>query len=117
MRASESGFALIEAIAALGVIAVISGMFLMTVQSSAQARRHVEQVRAGTLVARSRLDQAVALARFDASGRDGAFDWSARVAPYAGAANGPGLQEVTVTVSDHASGAPVAQLRTLRLAR
>ncbi len=78
---TEAGFALIEAVSALSVIAVVSAMFLAAVQSSAMTHRHLAELRAANLVARSRLDQAIEQARFDGSGRDGTFAWTARVAP------------------------------------
>lgn len=113
----EQGFALIEAVVALAVIGVVSAMFLAAVTSSAQARRHVADARAATLVARSALDLASASARGGIAGRDGTFLWSSAVTPYPGAANGPPLEEVTVTVRDAETGRSLASLGTLRLAR
>lgn len=117
VKAAEAGFALVEALVALGAIGVVSGLFMAAVQSSALAEGHLREVRRATLVAQSRLAQALVLGEPDSAGSDGPFLWSTTARPYSGTPNGPGLERVTVTVRDRASGRTVASLETLRLAR
>ncbi len=113
----EQGFALMDALVALAILGVILGMFVETVQSTAQARRHAADSRQAILVAQSRLALAVESDGLPPSGRDGAFQWSSSVARYPGSDNSQGLEQVSVRVADAASGRVIATLSTLRLVR
>ncbi len=116
-RDSESGYALMDAMVALAILAVMMGLFFEVVTTTLAARRHAAESRRAVLVAQSQL--AVAQARRDlaASGQDGALVWRTAVEPYPGQPNGRGLEQVTVTVLDVQTGRPLTALATLRLAR
>lgn len=116
-RASESGFALLDALVALAIFSVMTGMFVQVVHSSAMARRHVTESQRALLVAQSRLALAQETGDIAPSGRDGTFLWRTQVVRYPGAANSHGLEQVTVSVADAVSGRTVTTLKTLRLAR
>ena len=114
---SEGGFALLDALIALAIFGVMTGMFVEVVHSTALARRHVAESRRALLVAQSRLALVQEIDDLDPSGRDGEFLWRAQIARYPGVENGHGLEQVTVSVNEAVSGRTVATLKTLRLAR
>lgn len=108
-RAGESGFALIDAMVALGLLAMTTAMFVAAVQSAALARRHAALVDRATLIAQSALAQAIAGPSSTHAGRDGDLAWQAEVRPWSGR-----LEQITVTVSRPPDRHPVARLATLR---
>lgn len=116
-RTGEGGFALLDALLALAIFGIITGMFVETVNSTALARRHTALSQQAILVAQSRLALAEELDEFGPSGRDGAFAWRSEVMPYPGGGNGHELEKVTVIVSDPVSGRTLTSLSSLRLAR
>lgn len=116
-RRSERGFALLDALVALAIFGVMTGMFVEVVQSSAMARRQVGDSRAALLVAQSRLALMQETDDLEPSGRDGKFLWRAKVERYPGVENSRGLEQVTVSVLDRGTGRTVTALKTLRLAR
>jgi Tfp pilus assembly protein PilV len=113
---SENGFALLDALIALAIFGVITGMFVQAVNSSAMASRHAAASRQAILIAQSRLALAQELDELSQSGREAKFTWRAQIGRYA-AEDGPGVEKVTVVVSDTVTGRPVTSLTSLRLAR
>lgn len=107
----ERGFALVDAVVALGLLAMTTAMFVAAVQTSAMARRHAALTGRATLVAQSRLAEATAdpSARAERAGRDGDLAWRTEVRPYSGR-----LEKVTVTVSRPPDSQIIARLATLR---
>jgi hypothetical protein len=116
-RPREEGFALMDALLAVAILGVILGMFVETVQSTAMARRHAADSRHAILVAQSRLALAIESDGLPPSGRDGTLAWTSSVSRYPGTENSQGLEQVTVRVTDGASGRILASLSTLRLVR
>ena len=108
-RAGESGFALIDAVVALGLLAMTTAMFVAAVQSAALARRHAAVADRAMLVAQSALAQATAGRSAARAGRDGDLAWQAEARPWSGR-----LEQITVTVSRPPGRHPVARLATLR---
>jgi len=113
----EHGFALVEACAALGVMAVVAAMFVGTMQSSAMTSRHLAQKREATMIARSQMAFAVEVARGGETGRAGPYAWQIAVSGYPSAGSAPGLEQVTVRVLAEHNRAGSVELRMLRLAR
>jgi type II secretory pathway component PulJ len=121
VRKKEAGFALFDALIALGIFAVMTGLLFQTVSSTAMAKRHVSQSRRAVLIAQSRMaelqgqDSSTAL---QPGGKDGNFLWRAQVDRFAGSAtdNSRGLESISVAVTDAATGRTVVTLNSLRLA-
>lgn len=113
----EQGFALVEACAALGVLAIVSAMFVGVMHSAALARGHAAQTRSATLIARSQLALAAENSQGGESGRSGSFSWRVAVGGYPSADGTRGLEQVTVRVTDQTRRAAPVELRTLRIAR
>lgn len=109
IRAGDAGFALIDAVVALGLLALTTAMFVAAVQSAGLARRHAALAARATLVAQSALAQATGQRAAIRTGRDGDLIWRTEVRPYAGR-----LEKVTVVVSRPPRPQPVARLATLR---
>jgi type II secretory pathway pseudopilin PulG len=114
---AQQGFALLDTIIALGIIGVIAALFAQVVQSSALARHNAAQRRAAVMVAQSQLAQLAEGAVEPRAGRSDDLLWRNEVSSYPGVPNGPGLERLSVTVSDPASGRALIRLETLRLAR
>ena len=115
----EAGFALLETMIALAIMAVMAGLTFLTISTNAQVVRDVALRRRAALVAQSVLDRTVA-AGPDAprEGRDAGLIWTAAVTPYGGdgVLHG-GVSLVTVTVTDGRVERPLIRLRTLGLSR
>ncbi len=109
IRAGDDGFALIDAVVALGLLALTTAMFVAAVQSASLARRHAALAARATLVAQSALTQAMTQRAPTSTGRDGNLIWRAEVRLYAGR-----LEKVTVVVTRPPRPQPVARLATLR---
>lgn len=117
----ERGFALLETLVAVGVIAMVMGMTFRTVSANAQAARMMADRRAAVLIAQSALEAASGSASdvsLERGGRERGLRWEVTVEPYGGEARDSGvpLQRVTVTVESEASRRPLVRLGTLRLA-
>lgn len=110
------GFAVIEAVIALAIVAVMMAVTYRVIGADAAADRSVRARRMAMLVAQSALDQATAaadLAGQASSGRSGALTWRTTRSGYRGS---PMLERVAVEVRDP-SGQPLVTLATLRLVR
>jgi type II secretory pathway pseudopilin PulG len=116
-RSQEDGFALMDALVALGILGVILAMFVQTVHSTVTARRHAADSSRAILVAQSRLALAVESDGLPPSGRDGDLAWSSTIVRYPGTLDSQGLEKVTVSVAERLSGRALVTLSTLRLAR
>ena len=116
-RQNESGFALMDAMVALAILGVVLGLFFEVIQTTMAARRHAAASRGAVLVAQSQLALAQAGGSMPGAGQSGALRWRTTVEPYPGQANGRGLEQVSVTVTDSVSGRAQVALSTLRLAR
>jgi type II secretory pathway component PulJ len=114
---SDAGFALLDALIAFAIFAVMTGMFVQVVHSSAITRRHAAETRAALLVAQSRLAAVAETDAPESSGREGRFHWRAQVSRYPGVENSRGLEQVTVSVTGSATGRTVTTLKSLRIAR
>ena len=117
IRRREAGYALMDAMVALAILGVMLGLFFQVVQTTLAARRHAAESRRAVLVAESQLAVAQVRRDLSASGQEGSMVCRTAVQPYAGQPNGRGLEQVTVTVTDRASGRPLTALATLRLSR
>lgn len=106
-----------EALIALAVMAVVTGMFVNALQSSAIARQLARDKREAVMVARSRLAMAMADRSAPSSGEESGLAWRTDVAGYRAGANGPGLEQVSVWVMDSTRQRTLVRLRSLRLAR
>ena len=113
--AGEAGYALVDAIVALAILAVMLGLFFEVVETTLAARRHAGESRRAVLVAQSQLAVAEAQRDLAASGQDGALAWRTVVEPYPGQPNGRGLEQVSVLVTDRETGQRLTTLPTLRL--
>lgn len=118
----EQGFALVDAMVALAIFAVMTGLLFQTVSSNAMAKRHVVQSRRAILIAQSRLAELQDQDSFNAlqaGGRDSNFVWRTQVDRFAQAAtdNSHGLETVSVAVTDSATGRVIVTLSSLRLSR
>ena len=116
---AESGFALIEALVALAILAVSLGALLSVAADAANRTRLSESRRAAELVAESQLAAAgivYSLGGAPAEGIAGPFAWRVTMrAAGAGSAVGS-LWAVTVTVRMRSGGPALAVLRSMRLA-
>ncbi len=115
----EAGVALVETLIAAAIICAMLVVWLQSAATAAATERMIADRRAATLIARSALEAASAVAadpQLVAGGATPRFRWQVAIEPYAGGA-GPTLQRATVTVTAIATGRPLVTLSTLRLAR
>lgn len=113
----ERGFALVEAMVALAIVAMMSVLFFQTLAGSAAAAKGIEMRRMAVLVAQSQLAAAQAGAiRPDDDGDSAGMHWSLAVEPWEQGARSGGLplQRLWVTVSVAGSSRPVVVLESLR---
>lgn len=116
MRHTRSdGFALLEALVALAIFGVMTGMFMQVVSSNAATRHHVVALRSALLVAQSQLTLALETGKEGARGRDGDLVWRSEISRYPGSNNGRGLEQVTVVVAYPATDSEIVRLSSLRL--
>jgi type II secretion system protein I len=115
---STEGFALIEALVALAVFATMTALLYQAVVSSASLQRRIADKKLAVLIAQSALDQIEGDDRSFAAGQSGNLIWKAEVQRYAGGAisGSERLQQLTVSVSNRATGQIVLQIKSLRLA-
>lgn len=116
-----AGFAVLEAMIALGILAAMLGMFFASLANFAAQERLIRDRRGAVLVARSLLEQSADQSGpvIGARGVDGDFAWSIVTSAYGGGAfdTGPALETVTISVARAGSAQPLVQLRTLRFGR
>ncbi len=117
----ERGFALIEILVALAILAMSLTAFFHVVTGSANRTRLAETRRAAELVAQSELaaaGTAYSLNNGPVTGVEGPFAWWMEAAPYGGDAqsNAGVLWAVDVGVRLRSGGPVIVLLRSLRLA-
>lgn len=121
-RPQEQGFVLVDAMVALSVFAVMSALLFQTVSSTALAKRQLVESRRAILIAQSRLAELQdqdSINSLQTGGRDGNFAWRTTVerSPSGATENSRGLETVSVTVTNPATGRVIVTLKSLRLAR
>ncbi|WP_096704325.1 hypothetical protein [Magnetospirillum sp. 15-1] len=122
MRRRQAGFAVLDAMVAVAVVAGTLGAMLDVLADGAGRSRMTEARRLGLLVAQSRLAAVgteVPLRAGAVSGVDGDFAWSVGIGPYrVGAARSDAgdLLLVTVLVRPRTGWGKTVELRSLRLA-
>lgn len=115
--ADEGGFALVEAMVALAIVAMMSVLFFQTLAGSAAAAKGIEARRMAVLVAQSQLAAAQAGAVGpDDEGDSAGLHWSLGVEPWEQGARSGGLplERLRVSVSAVGSSRPVVVLESLR---
>ena len=121
-HSGERGFALIETLVAVAVIAVMMGLFYQMVASDARVTAAVRARRQAALLAQSVLDQAgspaAALSPVMRGESDG-LAWRIERAPYRDGAQSSraALERIVVTVAGANDGKQLLRLDTLRLVR
>jgi general secretion pathway protein I len=115
LRTRQTGFTLLEMLAALVIMALCSGVLLLAFGQSARALQQVDRADRLSQAARSVLDeQAVGvLAPGQSNGVvDGAIEWAMNVAPLPAASGQPQLLRIELAVRE---GPHQARFSTLRL--
>lgn len=115
LRARQTGFTLLEMLAALVIMALCSGVLLLAFGQSARALQQVDRADRLSQAARSVLDEQAAgvLPPGQSSGVvDGRIEWAMNVAPLPAASGQPRLLRIELTVRE---GPHQARFSTLRL--
>lgn len=115
LRTRQTGFTLLEMLAALVIMALCSGVLLLAFGQSARALQQVDRADRLSQVARSVLDeQAVGVLQPGRSDGvvDGRIEWAMDVAPLAAAPGQPQLLRIELAVRE---GPHQARFSTLRL--
>lgn len=119
MKRGSEGFALVEAVVSLAIVAVILGVAFQTMTFALRTIRGAEQRRAAMLTARSlvaQLGASVPLVPGSSEGQQGLLRWRIDIASVSDREIQIPLRHAVVTVGDdHAK--VLARLETLRLAR
>lgn len=120
-KASEEGFALIEALVALGILALSLTVLFRITTDYVRRSRAAETSRAAELVAQSQLSAAGVLFPLDgreASGIEGPFFWRVDSTPYGGDIKSTAgrLWLVSAGVRRREGGPDILVLRSVRLA-
>lgn len=113
----EHGFALVEALVALAIVAVMSGLFFQTLSGSARAAKGIEARRLAVLIAQSQLAAAQGGAiRSGDEGNSAGLHWSLSREPWGQGARSSGLalERLRVSVSTPGSSRPVVTLESLQ---
>lgn len=111
MMQQRNGFALAEALVALGVIAVMTGLFFQVMQSHICAGAGLADRELAMLVAQSALARAQAGDPLGQQGGDARFRWVTETSTRAGdARSGRTMTRITVTVTGRAAGRVLATL-------
>ncbi|MGV3510856.1 MAG: PulJ/GspJ family protein [Novosphingobium sp.] len=119
-RRTERGFALVEAMVALAIVAGMSVLFFQTLSGSSRAAEGIEVRRLAVLIAQSQLAAAEAGAiRPGEEGESAGMHWSLSAEPWEQTARSGGLQlqKLQVSVSLAGSSRPVMVLESLRASR
>lgn len=119
MIRDPEGFALVEAVVALAIVAAILGVTFQTMTFALRTISGTEQRRAAMLEARSltaQLGATLPLVPGTSEGRNGAMRWRIDIDEVNGREIQAPLRRAVVTVSDERSHV-LARLETLRLAR
>jgi general secretion pathway protein I len=116
-----NGFALIETLIAIAIIAGMLGVTYQVIESGARQTRRVEDHRLAVLIAQSQL-ASVGAAQNNAFGESrGVTDgirWRIAITPYrSGTASAAKLEQVSVTTGLDSDGRDLFVLRTIRVAR
>ncbi len=118
-RHSERGFALLDALVALGIVAVVTALFFQIVSSTALTARGLDERRDAYSIAQSLLAESLVDGVPERAGQAGRYRWHVTATPFRSEAtqNGPGVTKITVVVENGETGRAVAVLSSLRLAR
>jgi general secretion pathway protein I len=115
LRSRQTGFTLLEMLAALVIMALCSGVLLLAFGQSARALQQVDRADRLSQAARSVLDeQAVGVLQPGQSNGvvDGGIEWAMNVAPLPAASGQPRLLRIELAVRE---GGHQARFSTLRL--
>lgn len=115
----DAGFALVEAVVALAIVAAILGAALQVMSRTQAMSADLETRREAMLQARSivaRLGATLPLVAGSSEGRAGAWQWRLDITPVADRELSAPLQHAVVTITDDRQRT-LARLETLRLAR
>ncbi|MEJ1970187.1 MAG: prepilin-type N-terminal cleavage/methylation domain-containing protein [Rhizomicrobium sp.] len=117
----QNGFALIDVLVALAILAVSLTALFRVIADSAARTRDAEAHRAAELIAQSELAAAGIAYKLNegpVTGAEGPFAWWMEASPYGGNAESSAgtLWFVTVGVQLRTGGSPLVVLRSLRLA-
>jgi hypothetical protein len=115
-RSADRGSVLVDALVAIGVMAVALTLGAEAVGDGARRTAEGERSRLATLEARSRLAEVgadIPLSAGRASGEDGALVWSVDIEPASGGDSATPLMAISVSVRD-TNGAVLATLQSLR---
>ncbi|SEH48166.1 prepilin-type N-terminal cleavage/methylation domain-containing protein [Magnetospirillum fulvum] len=121
-RPTDQGFALIEAMVAVTIIAAAAAAMVQVLADGAVRSRAIATQRTALLVAQSRLaavGRESPVAPGFTSGTDGAFVWSVRIGPYQtgqGRSSAGDMFLVAVAVRTAGASSDAVELRSLRLA-
>lgn len=118
-RARESGFALVEAVVSLGIVAVVLGATFQALGMARGALASAEAHREAALEARSliaQLGSTIPLVPGTSEGQSDDFRWKVDIDTVESRDIGVPLRRAVVVVSDRQSK-PIVRLETLRLAQ
>jgi type II secretory pathway pseudopilin PulG len=113
------GYALVEAVVALGIVAFVLGALFQTLSMARGTIAAAEARRDAMLQARSltaQLGSSLPLVTGSSDGRSEGLRWRVEIDPVESREIQAQLQRAVVTVSDE-RGRPLARLETMRLAR
>lgn len=119
MKRSSEGFALVEAVVALGIVAAILGITFEAVAAGRRAMASAEERRTAMLQAQSlqsQLGATIPLVAGTSSGQSGDFDWRVEISPKSSREIGTPMLHSVVIITDRRNRI-LARLETLRLAR
>jgi type II secretory pathway pseudopilin PulG len=113
----ERGFGLVEALIAVGIMALMASLTFEVIATNAEVANRVADRRLAAMVAQSAIEEVAANAVRGRDGEDSGMRWHATVEAYSddAARGGLPLELITVTVARPGAGRPLFELKTLRV--